>query len=194
MSSSLKNAEGGDEADSQRPKTRALVSLVYKCVWEDFLVWEQDHCQNTLRSLSRPVPPPSLPSFSSVRSQSVLKPLSRLNAPSTIVESFDDWDVANGSKTTIYLTNVQTIKQNQILQPPSYEACTPISRNLMVGDDSDFLPFIPNSDDSTYDYNYDVDEHKYFSWHQPYRDPDCIVFDSSRSIISFLIVCFSRGH
>jgi histone-lysine N-methyltransferase EZH2 len=50
---------------------------------------------------------------------------------------------------------------------------------LMIGDDSEFLPFIPNSDDPTYDYTYDVDEHQFFAWHQPNRDPDCAAFDSS---------------
>ncbi|KAF8970309.1 hypothetical protein BDZ97DRAFT_1652502, partial [Flammula alnicola] len=56
---------------------------------------------------------------------------------------------------------------------PPYDSCIPISRNIMRGDDPDYLPFIPFSDDPTYDYTYDNDHHKYFAWHKPDRDPDC---------------------
>jgi hypothetical protein len=84
-----------------------------------------------------------------------------------------------------------------MLQPLSYEACTPISRNLMIGDDSDFLPFIPNSDDPSYDYTYDIHEHKYFAWHRLNRDPDCALFEPFLETIlsddSFFI-SFSRGY
>jgi len=182
--------QSGDEADSGLSDIRAVASQVYKSVWEDFSIWEQNHCQQTLQSLSRPVRTHLNPlTTSSGQSQSTLKePPSRRDAPSTIAESFDDWDIANGSKSTIYVTDVHTIKENQLLQPPSYEACTPISRNLMVGDDSDFLLFIPNSDDPAYDYPYDIGEHKFFAWHQPNRDPDCAIFHSSRPMLSFLMV------
>ncbi|KAF8803025.1 SET domain-containing protein [Phlegmacium glaucopus] len=184
---SLQNAERGDEVDSELAGIRDVISHVYKSVWEDFSVWEQDHCRRTLKSLSRPVRTHLNPlPMSSGQSQSTLEePPSRRDGPSTVAESFDDWDITNSSKSTLYVTDVQTIKEDQLPQPPSYESCTPISRNLMVGDDSDFLPFIPNSDDPTYDYTYDIDEHKYFAWHQPNRDPDLEVIniETTRSLL-----------
>lgn len=174
--STLINVERGSETiDSELLNIRVAISDVYKSVWQDFSVWEQNHCQKTLQNLSRPVRTHLNPlSMSSRRSHSTSKePPPRCDAPSTINDAFDDCDITNGSANTVYVTNFSTIPQDRIFQPPSYEACTPISRNLMVGDDSDFLPFIPNSDDPTYDSTYDIDEHKFFAWHQPNRDPDC---------------------
>ena len=175
-------AERGNEVDSELLFIRDVVFQVYKSVWEDFSVWEQDHCRQTLQSLSpsRPFRPHLNPLLiSSGQSHSAIKePRSTIHddVSSTVIESFDDSDMENGSTSTVLVT-VHTISKGQKLQPLSYEACTPISRNLMIGDDSDYLPFIPNSDDPTYDYTYDVDEHKFFAWHQPNRDPDCAVFD-----------------
>ena len=168
-------AERKNEVDSELLGIRVVVSQVYKSVWEDFSVWEEDHCRQTLQNLSRPSRPHINPLlFSSGQPYPALK--ETRSTPSPVVESFDDSDMENGSTRTV-LVKVHTISKDQVLQPVSYEACTPISRNLMIGDDSDYLPFIPNSDDPTYDYTYDVEEHKYFAWHQPNRDPDCTVFD-----------------
>lgn len=187
---SLKSAEREDGVDSELSVIRGVVSQVYKSVWKDFLVWEQDHCRQTLQHLSRPVQPHLNPLPNPSRqSQSTTLLVKPNNAPNTLVESFDDCDMENGSSRTVLVT-VHTIHKGQTLQSSlSYESCTPISRNLMVGDDSDFLPFIPNSDDPSYDYLYDIDEHKFFSWHQPNRDPDCAVFRLfSRSLPIFLTV------
>jgi len=55
---------------------------------------------------------------------------------------------------------------------PPYESCTPLSRNLMVGDDPDHLPFIPFADDPAYNFHLDIEEHSYFRWNQSCLDPD----------------------
>jgi hypothetical protein len=168
-------AERENEVSSELLGIKVVVSQVYKSVWEDFSVWEQDHCRQTLQSLSRPSRPHLNPlPISSGQSHSAIKELrsTTQNASNVNVESFDDSDLENGSTSTVLIT-VHTVGKAPILQPLSYESCTPISRNLMIGDDSDFLPFIPNSDDPSYDYTYDVEEHNYFEWHKPNRDPDC---------------------
>lgn len=171
---------GENEVDSELLGIRVVVSQVYKSVWEDFSVWEQDHCRQTLQSLSRPSRSHLNPLLiSSGQSHSALKETRSTtnDASNTVVESFDDSDLESSSTSTVLVT-VHTISKGQMSQPPSYEACTPISRNLMIGDDSDYLPFIRNSDDPNYDYTFDVEEHNFFAWHQPNRDPDCAVFDS----------------
>jgi hypothetical protein len=113
-------AELGNEADSELLGIRVVVSQVYKSVWEDFSVWEQDHSRQTLQSLSlsRPFHPHINPLLiSSGQSHSTLKePRSTHDAPSTIVESFDDSDMENGSMTTV-LATVHTISKGQMLQP-----------------------------------------------------------------------------
>ena len=187
-------AERENEVDSELLGIRVVVSQVYKSVWQDFSVWEKDHCRQTLQNLSRPSRPHLNPRLiSSGLSHSALKETrsTTYNAPNTVVESFDDSDLENGTTSTVLVTS-HTIGKGQILQPLSYESCTPISRNLMIGDDSDFLPFIPNSDDPSYDYTYDVEEHKFFAWHQPNRDPDCAVFDhfSKTRLLTVLFFAF----
>ena len=175
-------AERENEIDSELLGFRVVGSQVYKSVWEDFSIWDQDHCRQTLQSLSRPSRPhPNPLLISSGQSHSALnetRSTTAYDASNTVVESFYDIDLENGSTSTVLVT-VHTISKGQMVQPPSYESCTPISRNLMIGDDSDYLPFIPNSDDPNYDYTYDIEEHKYFAWHQPNRDPDCTVFNFS---------------
>ena len=185
-------AEREKEVDSELLGIKVVVSQVYKSVWEDFSGWEQDHCQQTLQSLSRPYRPHLNPLLiSSGQSYSPSKdPRSTHVAPNTVVESFDDCDMESGSTSTVLVT-VHTIGKGQMLQPLSYEACTPISRNLMIGDDSHHLPFIPNSDDPTYDYTYDVEEHKYFAWHKPNRDPDCAVFNFFSRTFFLTVLFFS---
>ena len=171
-------AERENEVDSELLGIRVVVSQVYKSVWEDFSAWEQDHCRQTLQSLSRPSRPLLNPLLiSSGQPHPALKETRSTthDVLNTDVESFDDCDMENGSTSTV-LVPVHTINKGQTVQPLSYETCTPISRNLMIGDDSDFLPFIPNSDDSNYDYTYDIEEHAFFAWHQPNRDLDCVVF------------------
>ena len=172
-------AERENEVDSELLGIRVVVSQVYKSVWEDFSVWEEDHSRQTLQSLSRPSRPHLNPLLiSSGQSHSAIKETRSTthNVPNTVVESFDDSDLENGSTSTVLVT-VHTIGKGPMLQSLSYESCTPISRNLMIGDDSDFLPFIPNSDDPSYDYTYDIEEHNFFAWHRPNRDPDCALFD-----------------
>ena len=185
-------AERENEVDSELLGIRVVVSQVYKSVWEDFSVWEEDHSRQTLQSLSRPSRPHLNPLLiSSGQSHSAIKETRSTthNVPNTVVESFDDSDLENGSTSTVLVT-VHTIGKGPMLQSLSYESCTPISRNLMIGDDSDFLPFIPNSDDPSYDYTYDIEEHNFFAWHRPNRDPDCALSDPcSRTF--FLIVLFS---
>lgn len=193
---SPQNAKRGYTADSGLLGIKySVVSQVYKSVWDDFSVWEQDHCRQTLQSLSRPFRPHLNPLVISPQ-PTPEEPPSRPNAPSGIAaESFDDWDMENGSASTVLVT-VHTIHKGQLLQSFTYETCTSISRNLMIGDDSDFLPFIPNSDDPNYDYTYDIDEHKFFAWHQPNRDPDCAVFHSfieSFFLTVLLLLFFSRA-
>ena len=195
---SLPIAERENEVGSELLGIKVVVSQVYKSVWEDFSVWDQDHCRQTLQSLSRPSRPHINPLLiSSGQSHSAVKETRSTahDTPKTDVESFDDSDMESGSTSTVSVT-VHTISKGQMLQPLSYESCTPISRNLMIGDDSDYLPFISNSDDPSYDYTYDVEEHKYFAWHQPNRDPDCAVFHSfieSFFLTVLLLLFFSRA-
>ncbi|OSC99568.1 SET domain-containing protein [Trametes coccinea BRFM310] len=64
------------------------------------------------------------------------------------------------------------------VEPPSaytaYESCTPIDQNILHGDDSNYMPFIPLADDPTFDHEDHAMEYKRLAWQEPYRDPDTL--------------------
>jgi len=77
-----------------------------------------------------------------------------------------------------------TLTIGQSLRPCApYESCTPLSRNLMVGDDSENLPAFHFSDDPNYPTGLENQEYKYFSWQLRYQDPDgqCLQLAASMS-------------
>ncbi|KAF6753660.1 hypothetical protein DFP72DRAFT_813858 [Ephemerocybe angulata] len=60
----------------------------------------------------------------------------------------------------------------EFLRHPGYDSCTPAARNIMVGDDSDYMPFMPFADDPSFGWKAYSNEYKYLAW-QVYRpDPD----------------------
>lgn len=69
------------------------------------------------------------------------------------------------------MTAVQ-VDAGDFLPHPSYEACTPTGRNVMVGDDSDHMPFAPFADDESFDFRTYSDDYDYLAWQTSRRDPD----------------------
>ncbi|KAI9060749.1 SET domain-containing protein [Trametes sanguinea] len=64
------------------------------------------------------------------------------------------------------------------VEPPApnaaFESCTPIDQNILHGDDSNYMPFIPLADDPTFDHEDHAMEYKRLAWQEPYRDPDTL--------------------
>ncbi|KAF8056606.1 hypothetical protein FPV67DRAFT_1431373 [Lyophyllum atratum] len=54
----------------------------------------------------------------------------------------------------------------------AYEACTPTNRNINVGDDSEYMPFIPLIDDPKFNFLLHAGDYKYFDWQVQNRNPD----------------------
>lgn len=143
------------------------VLSVYKSVWEEYSLWSDQHDASTLESLNAPLH--NSPCWNvgaenpdvSVRGSDGdhLFAFTSFNSDGHAIEIRD---VAVG---------LLTLAPFQPHSP--YESCTPISRSLMVGDDSDALPFMPFSDDPMYDFNFDIEEYKYFRWQQEEMHPDC---------------------
>jgi hypothetical protein len=86
-------------------------------------------------------------------------------------EYIEVWDYENGTmeRVPLHVTRVD------IAFPalPAHEYCTPITRNLFLGDDPHDLPFIPFADDPTFDLARYLEEYKTFSWRESAVDPDC---------------------
>ena len=70
---------------------------------------------------------------------------------------------------------------------PPYEVFMPVTRNLMVGDDPNDLPFIPFADDPSYDYSLDIEEHKYFRWQRPHVDSESMSITRFTSLTNMVI-------
>ena len=172
-----------ESRDEEQSIPEHVIQEVYRTTWTDFYDWEQYHVAETLHSLARPIEPPNT-------TQIILLPTPDSSQKGESKQG--DWDEGgyfavldydydanpNGTEprvTTSTLTP-QTLEVTNVLDPyPAYEVCTPVNRNILVGDDSEYLPFLPFSDDPTFDHLAHIvdSEYRYFEWQVPNRDPDC---------------------
>ncbi|KAF8072164.1 hypothetical protein FPV67DRAFT_1447586 [Lyophyllum atratum] len=158
-----------------------LVKTIYRITWEDFYVWEQDHCLRTLHSLARSFPqgiPQTEKSISRLRSSVPLpvfsSPLEDSQSSDTDDESFTIMDHTHGSrKPRITTVSAKVVDITRPIEPcAAYEACTPTNRNINVGDDSEYMPFIPLIDEPNFNFLLHAGDYKYFDWQVQNRDPD----------------------
>lgn len=150
------------------PTLRNVVLEVYLSVWEEYSEWSELHNASTLKSLEAPR-----------CSFNFSIPIYLEEADSTDLPDDSDLKFSvselnpDGSTIDEYVISTYVVTVDQALRAHSpYESCTPITRNLMVGDDPDVLPFIPFGDDPTYDHRLYAEEHSYFRWHKLFVDPD----------------------
>lgn len=149
-----------------RASLRNLVLQVYRSVWEEYSEWSDKHTASSLKSLETSLQELDLQEKESpdtchiTADNDLLFTTSEFNADGFIVEEYE-------TKGTSIIVD-QTLRSH-----PPYESCTPIARNLMVGDDPDDLPFIPFADDPTYNFLSDIEEYSCFRWQEPFIDSDC---------------------
>ncbi|KDR76569.1 hypothetical protein GALMADRAFT_246966 [Galerina marginata CBS 339.88] len=166
-----------------------LVMQTYESVWNDYFTWDYEYSQQTIASLSRPYARPR------PQPKRTKPPLKSPADPKVLVESCTITDYtydggqasSSSSKRHLIPPVTTTIDLSDILRPyPPYNMCTSISQNLLVGDDSHYMPFIPFSDDETYDYNTDIETYHYLAWQRNVADPDAqiIALQSMRRLLS----------
>jgi len=81
--------------------------------------------------------------------------------------------LANGTTATTDLP-ARVLRVTEHLEPhPPYEICTPTSRNLHVGDDDDYMPFVPFSDDPSFPFDDYHEHYGWLAWQIPPPGPDC---------------------
>ncbi|KAH0587994.1 hypothetical protein H2248_006737 [Termitomyces sp. 'cryptogamus'] len=154
-----------------------LVKSVYQTTWNDFYDWEQAYCLQTLRSLARV--PPQDASYSGEKNLNGVDTYSRSLALRRSQVSDYDYEIftvidysVDGEAETAALP-VVTVKGTRPFEPCApYEICTPVNRNISVGDDSHYMPFIPLIDDPTFNALRHAEDYNYFQWQMPHRDPD----------------------
>ncbi len=149
------------------PKVVEIVLSVYKSVWEEYSLWSDQHNASTLESLNA-----RLHNTPCWNLDNENPDLSFGGPASDQLFAFTSFN-SDGHATEIRDVAVTSLTLARFQTHPPYESCAPISRSLMVGDDSDALPFMPFSDDPTYDFNFDIEEYKCFRWQLEEIDPDC---------------------
>lgn len=168
--------EMDDSDDGITYSTKALVYSVYRDVWKDFYDWEQRYCHKVLRILN--------PKMSTIADMPAEYTLSDSLNSITFQTKHLDLEI-EGSK-SVYThvkeynddssTEYQEISKQftaPFLEPiPSYESCSPTNRSIFVGDDSDELPFMPFSDDPSFNILSYSDQYKSFAWDKAYNN-DC---------------------
>ncbi|KAI0668070.1 hypothetical protein C8Q78DRAFT_1048136 [Trametes maxima] len=147
-----------------------LVVARFKQVWKEYYEWEPEHCASLLSSLavakpSRPPGPKATGKLTNARNgqktpQTVDLGVSRFTHINGI------WD---GGSMMCSETGTHT---TPVVACSAYESCTPLSRNILHGDDSHFMPFLPYADDPDFDHQDHALEYKKLAWQEGYRGPD----------------------
>ncbi|KAI1793730.1 SET domain-containing protein [Ganoderma leucocontextum] len=169
--------------------TSAVVKKQFKDVWREYYAWDPIHCSEMIASLriSTPVVPSTV-DFNVVHLNAPreIQPGTRSASTAAQGASFTRYIVHDSGLSEMELVGADTI--NAASPPPtpypSYESCTPTSRNILHGDDPHSMPFLPFSDDPSFDRTDYVLDHKSFAWQEGYRDPDVleIVLETARRL------------
>ncbi|KAF6753658.1 hypothetical protein DFP72DRAFT_1010437 [Ephemerocybe angulata] len=148
-----------------RQKAQAKDTLK-ACILE-YQTWDAEYCKSALLSLQRPASKPE-PSTILVENGSLGD--SGSDTGEFICTEFEE--ETGVSTTTGTAESFDVYVSAEFLRHPGYDSCTPAARNIMVGDDSDYMPFMPFADDPTFGWKAYSNEYKYLAW-QVYRpDPD----------------------
>jgi histone-lysine N-methyltransferase EZH2 len=186
-------SESDDEGGLERGD-RALVSKVYKRVWNEFYAWEQDHCRQlidteltaTTTFSDAKTPPFALLGFVHEISSSVVEHMD-VDVEASNPESFTIWQYwpTREPPSTRARISCEVITAGYFPPHPQYEACTPASRNIAPlpheTDESQVLEFLPYSDDPTLDFIPFVRHFPQIAW-QDNWDPDCNCFASLHAL------------
>ncbi|KAF8877840.1 hypothetical protein CPB84DRAFT_1714738 [Gymnopilus junonius] len=176
MEPAANNVDSHSEQDFQELSQDLIsrVTKVYDSVRDEYSSWSYSDSEQALLSLSKPSPlPPPLPKPST--QNTALYP-SEATTFGGIWEVMDyEYDKVTGcqtSKTNTYPLSITSAVDASFRPYSSYTSCAPASRNIFVGDDSHYMPFVPFSDDEAYDFSNDNELYNYFAWQKPGLDSD----------------------
>jgi histone-lysine N-methyltransferase EZH2 len=151
--------------------TISLVRSVYHTVWKEFYAWEPGYCQDIITSLARlvhgTVPNIQLSDKDDGDPHEMLQDL-WLDTE----DELEIWESFTAGAPARTMVRPITIQAPHFPPYASYESCTPCSRSIHAGDDSDYMPFIPFADDPQYDHIQDTHSYAFRAW-EDVRDPDC---------------------
>lgn len=156
-----------------------LVRSVLREVWQEFYDWRKH--DNDVAFLSLMNPPSSGRNMSLANWFPPPQRISPPDVPEALVASkstevdefmvynFDDLhsDTRVGESHTLALEVAPDIPACE-----PYECCLPSNRSRFVGDDSDYLPFIPFQSEEDFPHEQYAGEHKFFAWQNQDRGRD----------------------
>ncbi|KAH9895569.1 hypothetical protein C8Q73DRAFT_688489 [Cubamyces lactineus] len=157
----------GDDAGSLSAKE--LVTQTFKEVWKEYYRWETVHSAQVLRSLAAKTPEEPVGICSLIGESD-----DDLSEAATDGGSFGRFQLVDDKWDSTIRQAELVVDSSHVTPYPPYESCTPITHNILHGDDSNFMPFIPLADDPTFDHRDHVCEYKAFAWQQAYRDPETL--------------------
>ncbi|KAI0750473.1 hypothetical protein C8Q74DRAFT_1211933 [Fomes fomentarius] len=173
-------------------QTKRLVVSQYQAAWNDYYAWEPDYSAKKLASLRATDRNLAASSSRITQLDPLLDALEHSEPRPTASK-----DVSSQSMCFVdtmgrihpkYL-HVEEIRIPDCDVPrpyPPYESCTPISRNLLHGDDPIYMAFLPLADDSKFDSTNYADLHTGFAWQEEYeyRDSDAleVILEASRRL------------
>ncbi|KAJ7238137.1 hypothetical protein B0H12DRAFT_1137905 [Mycena haematopus] len=159
------------------------VKKVFDQVYEEFCAWKKDYASRILQAVGHPPSPmeatgsdpePFHPDF--LESDEAPPP------PSSALQYLEIWDSKAGKTQRVPMQVFQVI--DAFAAPPPYEYCTPTQRNIFLGDDPPYMPFLPFADDPTFDHGRYASEYKGCSWRISGIDPDLevVVVEAARRL------------
>ncbi|KAK7049282.1 hypothetical protein VNI00_005883 [Paramarasmius palmivorus] len=142
-----------------------LVKSAFRDVWSAFFDWQRTYHQTVLDSLRAP-------RILNIESTSTIIIHENIQIPETETEYLQITDFDRPFETiSVPFKRSAEIRDSIAFQPPhSYDSCTPITRNLMVGDDPGEIIFIPLADDPTFPVNDNIEHYNGLAWQDMERD------------------------
>ncbi|KAJ7031480.1 SET domain-containing protein [Mycena alexandri] len=180
-----------EKVEDALARATQIVETVFKEVHDEFRAWKQDYASWALLAVARPpyaidrVSIPGNPAPSSSASEKTPPPSSPVDTPRSsagAAEYIEIWDADTGTTKRVEMRVISV--QDVFPAPPAHEYCTPATRNIFQGDDSNDLPFIPFADDPNFDHARYFKEFKTFGWERPVPDPDVevVVVEAARRL------------
>ena len=165
--------------------TANIVKKQFEDVSREYYAWEQIYCSEKIASLCVPTPVVGSITDFNVHLDAPRETHPETSSVSTAGQEalFARYIVHDNGTSEADLVHADVI--NIIATPPtpypSYESCTPTSRNILHGDDPPAMPFLPFADDPSFNPTDYMLEHTRLAWQEGYRDTDSTWRSSSFS-------------
>ena len=158
----------------ERTHEDRVVLHLFRNVWNEYFAWEPSYCAEQLSLVRAHIRPKEDSLDMLLDSIEDTAELPGDTEDEGIATTLTFYDVSPSGAIDARIMRPQTFSEKTALPDiyPEYESCTPINHNILLGDDSNYLPFMPFADDPTFDYRDYMYDHKGLAWQEVYRDSD----------------------